>query len=215
MGSVTHNSDDGMLEIGGEDGSLGRGRGGEKRIQFGLSGCHDTTLAAILSSLGAFEGEKWPAYSSHLAVELFRRQGQPEYQKPEDEKPLKSRMLSFGSPKQTKEADGRISRKSSDDLSQAEREKMDGYFVRLRYNDRPMTVPGCRPPGKHFEGDGSFCTLVSYRRPGQDNRVVADIPIQEAFKAICDRFTPKNWKEACASNLEEPQFPATTQNAGY
>jgi len=161
MGSVTHNSDDGMLEIGGENGSLGRGRGGEKRIQFGLSGCHDTTLAAILSSLGAFEDEKWPAYSSHIAVELFRREGQQEYQKPEDEKSLKSRMLSFGSTKRTQEAKGGFSRKPFDDLSQAEREKMDGYFVRLRYNDRPMTVPGCRLPGKHLEGAESFCTLVS------------------------------------------------------
>lgn len=161
MGSVTHNSDDGILEIGGEDGSLGRGRGGETRIQFGLSGCHDTTLAAILSSLGAFEGETWPAYSSHLAVELFRREGQPDYREPEAEKSLKSRMMSFGSLKWAKEAEGGISRTASDDLNQAEREKMDGYFVRLRYNDRPMTVPGCRLPGKHLEGDKSFCTLVS------------------------------------------------------
>jgi acid phosphatase len=151
-----------MLGIGGKDGSLSRGRGGEKRIQFGLSGCHDTTLAAVLSSLGAFEGEKWPAYSSHLAVELFRREGHQEYSSPEDEKPLQSRMLSFGSSKRTKEAEGGISRKAFDHLSQAEGEKMDGYFVRLRYNDRPMTVPGCRLSGKHLEGNESFCTLVSY-----------------------------------------------------
>jgi len=165
MGSVTHNSDDGILEIGGEDGSLGRGRGGEKRIQFGLSGCHDTTLAAILSSLGAFEGEKWPAYTSHLALELFRKEGQQEYHKPDAGKPLKSRILSFGSTKRTKDAEGVISRKASDHLSAAEREKMDGYFVRLRYNERPMTVPGCRLPGKHLESDESFCTLVSWRSP--------------------------------------------------
>jgi len=166
MGSVTHNSDDGMLEIGGKDGSLGRGRGGEKRIQFGLSGCHDTTLAAVLSSLGAFEGVKWPGYSSHLAVELFRREGQQEYSEPEDEKPLRSRMLSFGSSKRTKEAEGGISRKASDHPNEAEKEKMDGYFVRLRYNDRPMTVPGCRLPGKHLEDDESFCTLVCDQHPG-------------------------------------------------
>ncbi len=167
MRSVTHNSDDGILEIGGEDGSLGHGRGGERRIQLGLSGCHDTTLAAILSSLGAFEGETWPAYSSHLAVELFRKEGQPEYQKPENEKPLKSRMLSFGSPKRKREVEDGASRKPSGDLSQAERVKMDGYFVRLRYNDRPMTVPGCRLPGRHLEGDESFCTLVGSQSQGQ------------------------------------------------
>ena len=161
IGSVTHNSDDGMLEIGGEDGSLGQGRGGEKRIQFGLSGCHDTTLAAILSSLGAFEGEKWPPYTSHLAVELFRKEGQQEYNKPEPQAQLKPRMLSFGSTKQTKEDEGGISRKMMGELSSKEREKMGGYFVRIRYNDRPIMVPGCRLPGKHLEGDETFCTLVS------------------------------------------------------
>jgi len=84
------------------------------------------------------------------------------YSSPEDEKPLQSRMLSFGSSKRTKEAEGGISHKAFDHLSQAEGEKMDGYFVRLRYNDRPMTVPGCRLSGKHLEGNESFCTLVSY-----------------------------------------------------
>ena len=161
IGSVTHNSDDGMLEIGGEDGSLGQGRGGENRIQFGLSGCHDTTLAAILSSLGAFENEKWPPYTSHIAVELFRKEGQPEYSKPEPQAQLKPRMLRFGSAKQTEEDEGGIPRKKMGELSSKEREKMRGYFVRIRYNDRPITVPGCRLPGRHMEGDESFCTLVS------------------------------------------------------
>lgn len=161
IGSVTHNSDDVMLEIGGEDGNLGQGRGGEKRIQFGLSGCHDTTLAAILSSLGAFEGEKWPPYTSHLAVELFRRKSQQDYRKPDAEAQPKPRMLSFGRTKQTRENEGGISRKTIDELSEKEREKMDGFFVRIRYNDRPITIPGCRLPGKHLEDNESFCTLVS------------------------------------------------------
>ena len=47
-------------------------RGGPK---FFLSGSHDSTLAAILASLGAFEGENgiWPSYTSSLAVELFKK----------------------------------------------------------------------------------------------------------------------------------------------
>jgi acid phosphatase len=47
-----------------------------------------------------------------------------------------------------------------------------------------MTVPGCKKPGRHLEGDESFCTL-------------------EAFKAIADGFLPKNWKADCRKNLEE------------
>lgn len=161
MRSVTKNSDDGMLEIGGKDGNLGEGRGGEKRITFGLSGCHDTTIGAVLSSLGAFDGEKWPPYTTHLAVELFRTEGSRAYNEPEGEGQPKLRMLRFGQAEQTKDDEGGITRKLADDLNETERKKMHGYFVRLRYNDRPMTVPGCRLPGKHLEGDESFCTLVS------------------------------------------------------
>jgi acid phosphatase len=72
-GSVERNGNDGIVEVGGENGDLGHGRGGETNIKLALSGCHDTTLAAVLTSLGAFEGEKWPPFTSHIAIELFRK----------------------------------------------------------------------------------------------------------------------------------------------
>jgi len=53
VGHVEKNGNDGFLEIGGKDGSTGAGRGGERAIKLGLSGCHDTTLAAVLASLGS------------------------------------------------------------------------------------------------------------------------------------------------------------------
>ncbi|KAL8822718.1 MAG: hypothetical protein Q9191_006550 [Dirinaria sp. TL-2023a] len=199
MRSVLDESDDYILEAGDEDGGLSQGRSGEQRIKFGMSGCHDHTLAAMLSSLGTFEGEKWPPYTSHLAVELFRRDDAQELKKPTSKAKLSSRMPSFWSTESTESTmndEGGISGKATENLGNAEKEKMDGYFVRLRYNDRPMTVPGCRPQGKHLDGNESFCTL-------------------EAFKAICDKFTPKNWKEACTSNLDKPFFPATPQDAGF
>ncbi len=77
VGSAEKNGNDGHLEIGGKDGSTGDGRGGEKAIKLGLSGCHDTTLAAALTSLGAFEGEPWPSYTSHISFELFAKPGMP------------------------------------------------------------------------------------------------------------------------------------------
>lgn len=54
-----------------------------------------------------------------------------------------------------------IARKQLDELSGSDKSKLDGYFVRIRYNDKVMSVPGCKPDGKHLEGDESFCTLVS------------------------------------------------------
>ena len=53
-----------------------------------------------------------------------------------------------------------IARQKVDDLKESDRSKLDGYFVRIRYNDKVMTIPGCKPTGKHLDGDESFCTLV-------------------------------------------------------
>ncbi|CAD6581426.1 MAG: hypothetical protein ASARMPREDX12_000459 [Alectoria sarmentosa] len=208
LGNVERSGNDGLLEIGGEDGSQGAGRGGEKDIKFGLSGCHDTSLGGLLAGLGCFEGEKWPPYTSHLAFELFRESG-ADRESIDGEKldkpatavaPHKQKQgaLStfFSSGGKTKIATEGIARKTTDELSATEREKLRGHYVRIRYNDRPVVVPGCKLPGKHLDGDESFCTL-------------------EAFKAIVDRFTPKNWKQACISNIDKPAFPEEIEPGGY
>lgn len=172
VGNVEKSGNDGILEIGGEDGSQGAGRGGEKDIKFGLSGCHDTSLAALLASLGCFEGEKWPPFTSHLAFELFReskanresidgeRLDRPATAVAAHEQKQGVLSTLFGSGGKTKIATEGIARKTTDDLSATEREKLKGHYVRIRYNDRPVVVPGCRLPGKHLDGDESFCTLV-------------------------------------------------------
>ena len=172
VGNVERSGNDGLLEIGGEDSSQGAGRGGEKDIKFGLSGCHDTSLGGLLASLGCFEGEKWPPYTSHLAFELFRESG-ADRESIDGEKldnpaiadaphNQKQGALStfFGSGGKTKIATEGIARKTTDKLSATEREKLRGHYVRIRYNDRPVVVPGCKLPGKHLDGDESFCTLV-------------------------------------------------------
>ena len=43
-------------------------------LKFTLSGGHDSTLAAMLASLGTLEGKNggWPSYTSSIAVELFK-----------------------------------------------------------------------------------------------------------------------------------------------
>lgn len=177
VGSVEKSGNGGLLKIGGEDGSQNAGRGGEKDIKFGLSGCHDTSLAALLASLGCFEGEKWPPYTSHLAFELFQEL-RANRESIDDEKldrpatadaPHKQKQSAlstlFGSGGKSKKATEGIARKTSDELSATEREKLKGHYVRIRYNDRPVVIPGCKLSGKHLDGDESFCTLV--RRAAQ------------------------------------------------
>ncbi|KAH0088847.1 phosphoglycerate mutase-like protein, partial [Aureobasidium melanogenum] len=161
-------------------------------IQMALSGCHDTTLAAVLSSMGAFQGEPWPPYTSHIAIELFKDRTSPTAAQPAITTgswwsslfPAKSMLAPDASP-----------RTPLSSLSESDKQKLNGYYVRLRYNDRPMKVPGCRPVGKHYGDDESLCTL-------------------EAFKGIVDKFTPKNWKQACGARLGESAFPETVEPAG-
>lgn len=214
-----------IYEIGGENGSLGKGRGGEKGILFAMSGCHDTTLAALLTSIGAFNGEKWPPYTSHIAIEMFRKRSSALAPPVDPDSPNAPRsateiqaqstkpgwlagMLGLGSssssskgpsyiPQPGAKAEG-IARRPFTDLSDKEKEKLDGYYVRLRFNDRIMTVPACKRPGNHLEGDESFCTL-------------------ETFKRVVDSYTPVNWKGQCGMNLNQPATglnPGTQQWAG-
>jgi acid phosphatase len=169
-GSVERNGNDGLLEIGGSDGKLGKGRGGETDIKLALSGCHDTTLAGVLVSLGAFEGEKWPPFTSHIAFEMFRKRNAIRTEKPSalaqnsgtGEKPSWWSSL-FGAAKTVKEdvtAPQRIAKRPMSELTQAQRDELKEYYVRIRYNDKVMQVPGCKAEGKHLDGDTTFCTLV-------------------------------------------------------
>lgn len=206
VGSVERNGNSGIVEVGGVDGQLGKGRGGETNIRFAMSGCHDTTLAGMLTSLGAFEGENWPPFTSHIAVEMFRKRGastvSPTPSLPEQNPQPQSQSWwssLFGSTKVTSDASlapQGIARKPLTDLTQTQRDQLNDYYVRIRYNDKIMQIPGCKAAGKHLEGDTTFCTL-------------------EAFKGIVDKYTPKNWKAACTSRLDQPAFPEKLEPAGY
>lgn len=237
VGSVEGNGLDGLSEVGGDDKTPGVGRGGEKRVMFGLSGCHDTTLAAVLSSLGAFEGEKWPPYTSHIALELFRKAEIPlTVPAPSSPAPRTSvsagpdqgtqqksfwtRLFggSFGGAQDKPASAGGTLRKSMAELKEEEKQRLQDYYVRIRYNDRPMVVPGCRPSGKHLEGDESFCTLVCRSLDDLSDLIpllfAKQCYFQAAFKEIVDKFTPKHWKQACMENLDLPAFPVTPEPAG-
>ena len=120
-------------------------------FKLSLNGCHDTTIAGIMTSLGLFQGEHWPPFTSHIAIELFRKKDYPT----ESPKPKGTFAFLTGSA-----ATPSIGRTPSHELSAQQLSSMDGYYVRMRYNDRPFTIPGCRMPGNHLDGDESFCTLV-------------------------------------------------------
>ncbi|KAF7534509.1 hypothetical protein G7054_g6174 [Neopestalotiopsis clavispora] len=211
VGSAERSTADGEYEVARNlsDGDVKAGKGATP-IRFGMSGCHDTTLAAVLASMGSFDTDKWPPYTSHIAIEMFRKADVPP---PTTTKPTippveglsaqKSGWLSsfgsvfgFGSSTKPGLPPPGIGRKKTEELAEDERAKLDGYYVRLRYNDQVMKVPGCKPAGKHLDGDDSFCTL-------------------EAFKAIVDKFVPQDWRGQCRANADKPTFPSKPEPAGY
>ncbi|KAK3322481.1 histidine phosphatase superfamily [Apodospora peruviana] len=165
---------------------------GHPHIKFGLSGCHDTTLAGVLASLGAYDTDAWPPYTSHVAFEMFRKSDMPPPTQPAAIPLIKNKTwretLLYGSGPGPDYRPTGIGRKPTSELTPAERGSLNGYYVRVRYNDEPVTIPGCRIPGNHLEGDESFCTLA-------------------AFKEIVDKFTPRNWKQQCRENLDMPTLP--------
>jgi acid phosphatase len=170
-------------------------------FKMSLAGCHDTTVAATLASLGAFDfnTSKWPNFTSSVAFELFKRkdagatagsaaaQGPAGTTWPSQKKTWFSSLFpTFSS---TTQSSGPTTRLPLEEMPETHKSKLDGYFVRLRYNDQPLTLPYCKQPGKHLEGDTSFCTL-------------------KAFKEAADSFTPKDWKKQCGENLKEPAMKA-------
>jgi acid phosphatase len=66
-----------------------------------LYGTHDTTVAALLSTMGVFDG-RWPCFTSNITLELFKAQN--------------GGLLSLFKPAR--------------------------YFVRVRYNEKVVTLPG-------------------------------------------------------------------------
>jgi acid phosphatase len=123
VGKVRHNTPSPL--------SAGKGQRGPDKAIFALFACHDSTIAGMMTALGAMKPPNWfwPPYTSFLAVELFRRSAVP----------------ANGSPRSS----------PTDGLQLSDR------FVRLSFMGRPLTLPACQARGNHLPGDESFCTLVS------------------------------------------------------
>lgn len=163
VGSVEHSPADGEYELMRTSGQAAT------PVKFGLSGTHDTTLAGCLASVGAFKTDRWPPFTSHIAFELFRLANKPETSEPKLStktanvaSAAKGSWLGslFGSSSPTGQPPPGIGRKPTEELSEADKQKLDGYYVRLRYNDEIVTIPGCKSEGNHLPGDESLCTLV-------------------------------------------------------
>ncbi|CAK3801989.1 phosphoglycerate mutase [Lecanosticta acicola] len=163
--------------------------GGDEPFKMTLAGCHDTTIAATLATLGAFEYDKnkWPNFTSSIAFELFKAKDTPSPSSSGAAWPSKEKSWWFSLFSSPKPGTGSAAREPLSTMPDSQKRNLDGHYVRLRYNDHPVTLPYCKAAGNHMEGDESFCTL-------------------KAFKEAADLVTPKDWKTECKSNLGTSAF---------
>lgn len=153
VGNVEGNAEESRYDL------LRKAGQGHPKIKFGLSGCHDTTLAGALASLGAYDTDAWPPFTSHIAFEMFRKAEVPPPPTNSGKKSWWGTIFGSSGSENGSSSNG-IGRRPITALSPAERQDLGGYYVRVRYNDEPVTIPGCKKPGNHLEGDETFCTLV-------------------------------------------------------
>ena len=174
---------------------------GDDSWKLSINGCHDTTIGATLAALGAFDVRKdtWPRFTSNIAIELFKAKdssfppsitttattGTVYPSQPSGRTWFTALTSAFWPSSSSTPVSARAPLTS---LPPPEQQRLDSYFVRLRYNDVPVTLPACKAAGKHWRDDETFCTLA-------------------AFKEATDSFTPKNWKRECDANLGKPGVP--------
>lgn len=157
----------------------------ETSVKMALSGCHDTTLTTMLLSLGIL-GERWPPFTASLVFELFKNKEGASAQG--NQRDILTRF--FSSANNIPE----VTRGPHADLSHIP--ELDDHYVRVRYNDRVLRLPGCAEEGRHLPGDNSFCTL-------------------RAFKEIIDKITPRSYKEECQQNMDKGIYAEGKSKAGY
>jgi acid phosphatase len=100
-----------------------------------LYGTHDTTVAAILSTLGVFDN-RWPYFTSNITFELFKSQQH-------------RGLLSF------LRRDEYFVRMRYNHKVLSLPGTIDRFFVSL--------IVACKPSGKHREGDESLCTFAAFK----------------------------------------------------
>ncbi|KAI8635121.1 histidine phosphatase superfamily [Xylariaceae sp. FL1651] len=151
-----------------------------------LLGYHDRTIGIVLASLGF-------TTSLNCFASDGRHRRAPSLSMKESEQQWLWRDATTSLTPITNQGDTGeprgIERRPVKKLATEEVHELDEYFMRVRYNDRIMTIPGCRAEGKYFDEDPSLCSLT--------NSLL------------------EFWKHACNSNLGASSTTISNELAGY
>jgi acid phosphatase len=116
---------------------------GRSPLRLAVYSAHDTVLAPFLSSLDVFDW-RWPPFTSHVEIELFRKSNQ--------DTSSSSWGNWFG-----------LKKRSSTEVDGDGAAPREDNYVRVRYNGQTMRLPACAAHDKHFPGtEGEVCTLDAF-----------------------------------------------------
>ncbi|OBZ78072.1 putative acyl-CoA synthetase YngI [Grifola frondosa] len=111
-------------------------KGEDDPLKILVHNTHDTCLAGLCNTLDIFD-EKWPAFTSSVTFELFKKRQQ-------DESPSSTSwqtiLTPFKRPNNPTE-----------------------HYVRIRYQNKNKPIPFCAGEGRHLPGSPEFCTLTAFR----------------------------------------------------
>jgi len=125
-------------------------KGSKDHLKILVHSTHDTAIAGLSQTLDVFD-EKWPAFTAYISFELFRKTV------PAQSNSLLQNLSSI--------------------VHWASRTRSE-HYVRMRYQNRNLSLPICADEGNHLEGSPEFCTLT-------------------AFQKRVAELTPKDWEAEC------------------
>jgi acid phosphatase len=115
---------------------------GRSPLRLAVYSAHDTVLAPFLCGLGVFDW-RWPPFTSHVEIELFRKSS-------------RYMSLSWGN-------GFGLKKRSSTEVDGDGAAPREDHYVRVRYNGQTMRLPACAAHDKHFPGtEGEVCTLDAF-----------------------------------------------------
>ncbi|GAA5996896.1 hypothetical protein JCM5350_002743 [Sporobolomyces pararoseus] len=128
------------------------------KLKLSINSCHDTSVAGIMNAMEAFNG-RWPAFTSSLGIELY-----------------KSNSTSSNNTSSEKSSSPSPSPSAPSSIAAPH------HFIRILYNGKPLSLPGCSEPKNHLEGsEGKICTFSAFEK------VLEKVELGE-----------KEWREICA-----------------
>ncbi|CAG8647703.1 13666_t:CDS:2 [Acaulospora morrowiae] len=116
---------------------IGNSKESAKNLKLAIYSAHDVTIAPLLAAFGAYENRRWPAFASHIVIELFQQKSSSSQTNIDD--------------------NDRVKNQKTDDT-----ENPGEYFVRVRYNNKILELSGCQKDGMHHTNDKSLCTMKAF-----------------------------------------------------